>query len=344
MVSIEWNSASEKYMILPGLYKLNSALIDGIMICEENSTRHEGIIEITECTPLHKYKYTLNNDIAYSNHFTECKLPNTKYETCWKSVIYDESIKFSIFKMVSKILACKSKPALSSLFALNGAVLIYGPPGTGKTTLAKAVAQKVAIRTQGPFIMREINCAGIFSRFYGESLQILNKIFADADDSVIYLVDEIESLISQRSITLQKNEPNDSLRLVNLFLSILDRQRGIFIFTSNYPDALDPAFLDRCDMRAEVGAPRASDRYNIIRNTLVDLMNVDVLEYHSFEDYDDISNDILSSRLRRLSEGFIGCSGRQLKKVIFEAIELGGGTAETLIASLERINTSVDNK
>ena len=59
------------------------------------------------------------------------------------------------------------------IISWNRLILLYGPPGTGKTSLCRALAHKLAIRTlhifnQGAFLL-EIKSHSLFSKWFSES-------------------------------------------------------------------------------------------------------------------------------------------------------------------------------
>lgn len=86
--------------------------------------------------------------------------------------------------------------------------------------------------------------------------QLFSKIQDFVDDSgalVFVLVDEVESLTSARKAAVAGNEPSDAIRSVNALLTHLDALRAhpnVFVLcTSNLPDAVDIAFVDRADIK-----------------------------------------------------------------------------------------------
>lgn len=95
----------------------------------------------------------------------------------------------------------------------NGLGLAWGPPGGGKTSFCKALSQKLAIRLSKLFtksLLIEVNCHAVMSKWFGESVLRLQKIFdhviamAEEDGGnnlVCVLFDEVETLARSRGLT-----------------------------------------------------------------------------------------------------------------------------------------------
>eukprot|EP01034_Spumella_vulgaris_P024389 gene24389-30733_t len=171
-------------------------------------------------------------------------------------------------------------------------VLLHGPPGTGKTTICKALAQKMFIRNSDRYssgILLEVNSHSLFSKWFSESGKLVMKLFAhigeiadDEDCLVVVLIDEIESITSARSSASRSNEPGDAVRVVNAVLTSLDqlkrRPNVLLLSTSNMMDTVDPAFLDRVDLKVFLGPPSVGARFNILHSCLLELMNKGVIQ------------------------------------------------------------------
>src|ERR1051325_10366779 len=98
-------------------------------------------------------------------------------------------------------------------------VLFTGPPGTGKTMLARIIAN----RTESAFY--EISGPEVFSKWYGQSEEILRKLFEDAakQEKAIIFFDEIDSVAGKRD----DDSHEASRRVVAQLLTLMDG------FTSN---------------------------------------------------------------------------------------------------------------
>jgi len=94
---------------------------------------------------------------------------------------------------------------------------------------------------------------------------------------ICVLIDEVESIAFSREHSANNGEAQDSLRATNSLLTGLDRAKRsanvIFLCTSNMPDSLDMAFLDRCGLRIAVNPPSTVSQYTILRGRIQKLID-----------------------------------------------------------------------
>ncbi|KAL8903479.1 MAG: hypothetical protein Q9207_003892 [Kuettlingeria erythrocarpa] len=129
----------------------------------------------------------------------------------------------------------------------------------------------------------------MFSKYYGESSKLVSKMFIkiermlDEEPNVFLciFVDEIESLAGVRQHSAGSNEPKESMRAVNTLLVALDRlgrhQNVVVFLTSNLVQAIDPAILDRIDVKQYVPGPSTSIRYEMFRRCYFELLASNVV-------------------------------------------------------------------
>lgn len=105
----------------------------------------------------------------------------------------------------------------------NRLILLYGSPGSGKTSLCRALAHKVTIRSSQYFSrgkLLEINLQSLHSKWFGESSRLIGRLFetihllADEESSlIVVLLDEVESVSGSRVKATAGNECGDALRV-----------------------------------------------------------------------------------------------------------------------------------
>ncbi|RUS14475.1 P-loop containing nucleoside triphosphate hydrolase protein [Endogone sp. FLAS-F59071] len=170
--------------------------------------------------------------------------------------------------------------------------LLHGPPGTGKTSLARALAQKLAIRLADRYShgkLVEINSHSLFSKWFSESgklvmrmFQQISELIADEDAFVCVLIDEVESLTAARKAALSGAEPSDAVRVVNALLTQIDKLKNkknvLILATSNITEAIDLAFIDRADIKQYIGLPSPEAIYAILATCLKELMRVGIVD------------------------------------------------------------------
>ena len=180
-------------------------------------------------------------------------------------------------------------------------LLLYGPPGTGKTSIARAIAGEIAKSVDRkkrhetgmleikptPTLVSFINFdpQAAFGKWVGESEKQVNAIFQTAmdlvetDDNtmVIIFMDEAESLMLSRSLSMSSNDTTNSVKtLVLIKMTALiefnnareasgKSGRVLFIAATNYPNRLDDAFLRRFEKRVFVDLPDVDTRKEQIR-------------------------------------------------------------------------------
>jgi SpoVK/Ycf46/Vps4 family AAA+-type ATPase len=135
-------------------------------------------------------------------------------------------------------------------------VLLYGPPGTGKTLLASAAAQGLDAT------FYSVKSGDLLSKFFGESPQLVGKLFEEAKNtspSVVF-IDEVESLSPDRDGPGGVSGPES--RLLAQLLAELDgidtkttSELVITIAATNKPWLLDDAALSRFSRLVYVGLP-----------------------------------------------------------------------------------------
>ncbi|EDW43016.1 pachytene checkpoint protein 2 homolog [Drosophila sechellia] len=250
-------------------------------------------------------------------------LPAAQFVGLWENLIYETGLKEKLLKFALSALMFSEHRVDTNVIACNRLILLHGPPGTGKTSLCKALAQKLAIRTQGSYAythLVEINSHSLFSKWFSESGKLVAQLFvkiaeliSDPNNLVCVLIDEVESLAYARS-AMSSNEPRDAMRVVNAVLTQLDSIKAcpnvLILATSNLAQTIDLAFVDRADIRLFIGYPGISAIREIYKGMLSELMSAGVVQREVLE-----SEDAEEGLLSQLAERSVGLSGRTLRKL-----------------------------
>ena len=156
-------------------------------------------------------------------------------------------------------------------------VLFTGEPGTGKTMLARIIA------AQAEATFFEISGPEIFSKWYGQSEELIRKLFEAArkEEKAIIFFDEIDSVAAQRG-----NESHEaSKRVVAQLLTLMDgfkpETNVVVIAATNRPQDLDVALRrpGRFDWEIAFPYPGESDREDILAKTARRLRTKDPLPH-----------------------------------------------------------------
>ncbi|BES96820.1 Vps4 C terminal oligomerisation domain [Nesidiocoris tenuis] len=141
-------------------------------------------------------------------------------------------------------------------------ILLFGPPGTGKTLIGKCIA------SQSGSTFFSISASSLTSKWIGEGEKMVRALFAVArvEQPAVVFIDEIDSLLSQRSET----EHESSRRIKTEFLVQLDgagtdeEDRILVIGATNRPQELDEAARRRLVKRLYIPLPDLEARKELI--------------------------------------------------------------------------------
>jgi SpoVK/Ycf46/Vps4 family AAA+-type ATPase len=261
------------------------------------------------------------------------ELPSADLASLWDSIYIDQTIKDRLLGLA--VLNYQYRGRLDrNKIPMHGAMLLYGPPGTGKTSLARGLAQRISETVKSrPSIFVEIDPHALTASALGKSQREVTRVMqliADAahDTYVIVLLDEVETLASDRKQLSLEANPVDVHRATDAVLAQLDliaakHPNVLFIATSNFPEAIDEAFLSRADIALFVGLPNEDARRAIVDSSLQELATV----------APKVSALLTKANLDQLVKASDGLDGRQIRKSVLVAC----ATSKELAMNLDKL-------
>ncbi len=253
------------------------------------------------------------------------KLPDREFSELWDAIIIDAAHKDRL--LAHAVLNFTLRPKVSKAkIPMHGIILLTGRPGTGKTSLAKGLATRTA-DALGSITYVEVEPHSLTSAALGKSQKAVTELggriaeFA-AQGRTIVLLDEVETLVSDRAKLSLEANPVDVHRATDAALVQLDHLAAefpqlLFIATSNFPQAIDAAFLSRADFVLNVPLPSEQAVREILTSTLAGLGDI----------YPAVNGLTSDRQFSQLAKACVGLDGRQLRKMVASACTLDKKTA-----------------
>lgn len=207
-------------------------------------------------------------------------LPSEDFARDWDAIFLPDDMKFRMLRQVVAAVQLRQRVSVAAM-PLHGTLLLTGKPGVGKTTVARGLANRVAsaVSGLGEWLFVEINPHTLVSSSLGRSQRSVEQMFGTllaeqaAAGPMVVLLDEVETLVTDRAALSMDANPIDVHRAVDAALVGLDAlarayPNVVLLATSNVPQAIDSAFLSRADYIIDVPLPDADARAAILRDTL----------------------------------------------------------------------------
>lgn len=215
----------------------------------------------------------------------------------------------------------------------NISINLYGEPGTGKTMAAHAIAYEL-----GKEILF-VDYAEIESKYVGETAKNIKQLFETAEmlDAVI-IFDEADALLSKRVTDMRSSTDVSVNQTRSVLLNILNDYSGVVIFTTNFIQNFDPAFIRRIRYQIKFDLPNEELRRKLWQMYIPRQMptNIDfdkIAKKYEGISGSDISNAVFSAATKAARSNQSIVDGHFFEDAIEQVIQAkkaNKGTTETI--------------
>lgn len=248
-------------------------------------------------------------------------LPDPALGALWDSIFIDDRMKSQLLSQAILNFTVRGKVDRTVL-PLHGVILLLGCPGTGKTSLARGLAHRTALSFKGSsFCLLEVEPHSLTSSAMGKTQRVVSDLFSQSiaeaatEEPIIVLLDEVETLAADRSKMSLEANPIDIHRATDAVLVQLDAlaeqfPQLLFVATSNFPEAVDGAFISRCDLVMQIPLPDRDACGRILADCLSGLGKT----------YPGLGKLTTSPYFDRCAAECVGLDGRTVRKTVANAL------------------------
>ena len=246
----------------------------------------------------------------------------------WDSIHVSNDLKDSLLCQALLNFTLRTKVS-RTVIPLHGIIMLVGKPGTGKTSLARGLASKTAgLLPAKKIAYLEVEPHSLSSSAMGKTQKAVTELFgqtiaeyAQAGPTFV-LLDEVETIAVDRSKLSLDANPIDIHRATDAALVQLDHlgeqyPNLLLVATSNFPQAIDSAFISRSDLLVTIPLPDKHACKEILADTLRGLSK-------AFPKVEELSHH---RDLHKVAEACHGLDGRQIRKMVASACTLHRETA-----------------
>lgn len=167
---------------------------------------------------------------------------------------------------------------------------LYGDSGTGKTMAAHAIASAIGKK------VIFVDYAEIESKYVGETSKNIKRLFQEAKDAdAIIIFDEADALLSKRVTDMRSSTDVSVNQTRSVLLNILNEYPGVVIFTTNFIQNFDSAFIRRIRYQIKFELPNEELRFKLWNMYIPDIMPVEGDLVKLAKEYDEISGSDISN-------------------------------------------------